>query len=161
MRQTFLPVFSKTCEYAFRATVELARASWAGERLTMPVVAQRIGAPKAFTAKVLQDLARAGIILSQRGPNGGFDLPPAHARRINLRMVMDAVGGGPEDNACVMGLGDCRASDPCPMHHSFERIKQELGRVLDTTYVHGFVQALEQGAEYKTLAVKRQGQTEN
>lgn len=154
-------MFSKTCEYAFRATVELARASLAGERLTMPVVAQRIGAPKAFTAKVLQDLARAGVVLSRRGPNGGFDLPPGHARRVNLRMVMDAVGGGPEDGACVMGLGDCKASDPCPMHHAFARIKQDLGHVLDNTFVDGFVQALDHGAQYGSLAERLQAQTEN
>lgn len=77
---TFAPetrstVFSKTSEYAFRATVVVAIASKNGERLTLTDIAERTGAPKAFTAKVLQELARAGIVTSHRGPNGALTCP--------------------------------------------------------------------------------------
>lgn len=141
-------MFSKTCEYAFRATVVVATASKNGERLTLADIAERTAAPTAFTAKVLQDLVRAGVLTSRRGPNGGFDLPPLAARKVNLRMIMAAVGDGDLDTTCVMGLRECRASEPCPLHYEFVKVKNELARVLDSTYVHGLVDALNNGTTH-------------
>lgn len=138
-------MFSKTCEYAFRATVVVAIASKNGERLTLTDIAERTGAPKAFTAKVLQDLARAGIVISQRGPNGGFDLPPLHARKVNLRMIMEAVGEDAFQNDCAMGLGRCNSEDPCPMHDQFSKVRDEMNRMLEITDVNNLVQGLNNG----------------
>ena len=138
-------MFSKTCEYAFRATVVVAMASKNGERLTLSDIAERTGAPKAFTAKVLQDLARAGIVTSQRGPSGGFDLPPLQARKVNLRMIMEAVGEDAFRNDCAMGLGRCNSEDPCPMHDQFSKVRDEMNRMLEITDVNSLVQGLNNG----------------
>jgi len=138
-------LFSKTCEYAFRATTVVAAASRNGERPTLSDIAERTASPTAFTAKVLQDLVRAGILSSRRGPGGGFDLPPIQARKVSLRMIMDAVGDDAVDTDCVMGLHECRASHPCPLHHNFVQMKQEMARILDTTYVHDLVDAYNNG----------------
>ena len=143
-------MFSKTCEYAFRATIVVAIASKNGERLTLTEIAERTGAPKAFTAKVLQDLARTGIITSQRGPNGGFDLPPIKARKVNLRMVMEAVGEDAFRTECAMGLGACNSARPCPMHDQFAKVRDELNLILETTYVHG----LANGLNNRTIRLK-------
>ena len=141
-------MFSKTCEYAFRATLVVATASRNGERLTLSDIAEQTAAPTAFTAKVLQDLVRAGILTSRRGPHGGFDLPPLAARKVNLRQIMDAMGDDDIDTACVMGLKECKASQPCPLHQDFIKVKNELARVLDNTYVHGLVDALNNGTTH-------------
>lgn len=142
----FTPVlFSKTCEYAFRATVVVALASKNGERLTLTDIAERTGAPKAFTAKVLQELARAGVLISQRGPRGGFDLPPLLARKVNLRMVMDAINEEPFHTGCAMGMKDCNSTAPCPLHEQFTRVKEEMSRILETTDVHSLMEGLNNG----------------
>lgn len=140
-------MFSKTCEYAFRATVVVAIASRNGERLTLTEIAELTGAPKAFTAKVMQDLARAGIVTSQRGPNGGFDLPPLMARKVNLRMVIKAVGDDAFSKNCAMGLGLCKSDDPCPMHDQFSKVRDELNEILETTDVHSLAQGLNNGTK--------------
>ena len=77
-------MFSKACEYAFRAATVIASASAAGERLSLKEIAEKTDAPPAFTAKVLQELAKADIILSFKGPRGGFDLAPLQARKVKL-----------------------------------------------------------------------------
>lgn len=138
-------LFSKTCEYAFRATMVVAAASRNGERPTLSDIAEQTASPMAFTAKVLQDLVRAGILSSRRGPGGGFDLPPIEARKVSLRMIMDAVGDDAIDGICVMGLQECRASHPCPLHHKFVQMKQEMTHILDATYVHDLVDAYNNG----------------
>ena len=138
-------MFSKTCEYAFRATVVVALASKNGERLTLTDIAKRTGAPKAFTAKVLQMLARGGIVNSQRGPNGGFDLPPLLAKKVNLRMIMDAIGEEPFHTGCAMGLKECDGIDPCPLHAQITRVKEEMHRVLENTDVLSLAEGLNNG----------------
>lgn len=117
-------------------------ASAHGERLTLPMIAKRAEAPRAFVAKVLQDLSRAGILDSYRGPNGGFDLLPEKAATVNLRMVMNAVGEDLPPTKCAMGIRECGVEDPCPMHHSYMSVKAELMRMLDETYVRSLVEAL-------------------
>lgn len=138
-------MFSKTCEYAFRATLVVAIASKNGERLTLADIAERTGAPKAFTAKVLQDLARAGIVVSQRGPNGGFDLPPLQARKVNLRMIMEAIGEDAFRHECTMGLGACNSDRPCPMHDLFSKVRDEMSHILEETDVHSLAEGLKNG----------------
>lgn len=138
-------MFSKTCEYAFRATVVVALASKNGERLTLTDIAQRTGAPKAFTAKVLQALARGGIVNSQRGPNGGFDLPPLQAKKVSLRMIMDAIGEEAFHTGCAMGLKECNSVAPCPLHARITRVKEEMHRVLETTDVFSLAEGLNNG----------------
>ncbi|HMN05178.1 MAG TPA: Rrf2 family transcriptional regulator [Flavobacteriales bacterium] len=142
--------FSKTCEYAFRAVVEIASASRHGNRLTMPVIAERIEAPQAFTAKVLQNLARSGVILSQRGPSGGFGMPPELAAQVNLRKVMRAIGEDVDRKACVMGLRQCGVDEPCPLHDQFVGMKDEMVRILCTTYVSNLVDDLEADRSART-----------
>ncbi|MBP8822826.1 MAG: Rrf2 family transcriptional regulator [Flavobacteriales bacterium] len=141
-------MFSKTGEYALRATMVIATASRNGERLTLERIAERTGMPKAFTAKVLQDLVRGGVMASSRGPNGGFDLTPLHARKVNLRKVLDAVGEADITNSCVMGLGGCNKDLPCPMHKDFIGIKQAIASLLDRTQVHDLVDDLNKGETY-------------
>ncbi|MCH5689348.1 Rrf2 family transcriptional regulator [Niabella sp. W65] len=65
-------MFSKTCEYAIRATIFIAQKSRQGERAGIKDIAKGIEAPEHFIAKVLQELSRKSLVLSAKGPNGGF-----------------------------------------------------------------------------------------
>lgn len=137
--------FSKTCEYAFRAVVEIALASSQGRRLTLTMIAKQTEAPEAFTAKVLQTLSKAGVLISHRGPHGGFDLPPERARQVNLHMVMQAIGEDVDRKACVMGLRQCGVDEPCPMHGQFEGMKNRMVQILESTYIDDVVRGLRMG----------------
>lgn len=147
--------FSKTCEYAFRAVVEIALASSQGRRLTLTMIAKQTEAPEAFTAKVLQNLARAGILSSHRGPHGGFDLPPEKARQVTLRMVMQAIGEDVDRKACVMGLRQCGVDEPCPMHGQFEGMKNRMVQILESTCVDDVVRGLGKGNAFSTGEIFR------
>src|SRR5690606_3766729 len=65
-------VISPTAEYALRAVVCLANAAPAPQ--TNQQIAATTKVPSAYLSKVLQGLARAGIIRSQRGLRGGYTL---------------------------------------------------------------------------------------
>jgi len=65
-------MLSQTAEYALRAIAYLAENS--DKSCTIQQIAGPTQVPAGYLAKVLQELARAGILASQRGIGGGFSL---------------------------------------------------------------------------------------
>jgi Rrf2 family protein len=80
-------------DYALRAVAELATVE--GE-LDRPVTADRLatgqGIPGKFLESILLQLRRAGIVQSQRGPDGGYRLARP-AGEISLAEVIRAIDG--------------------------------------------------------------------
>jgi Rrf2 family protein len=78
-------------DYAVRAVVELAASSSDAPR-KVDEVAQAQGIPLSFLENILTQLRSAGIVRSQRGPEGGYWL--AHpAVEVTLADVIRAVEG--------------------------------------------------------------------
>jgi Rrf2 family protein len=78
-------------DYAVRAVVELAGSSQGSPR-KVDEVAKAQGIPVSFLENILTQLRSAGIVRSQRGPEGGYWLakPPDE---VNLAHVIRAVEG--------------------------------------------------------------------
>jgi Rrf2 family protein len=78
-------------DYAVRAVVELASSSQDSPRKVDEVAqAQRI--PVSFLENILTQLRSAGIVRSQRGPEGGYWLAKP-AEEVNLAQIIRAVEG--------------------------------------------------------------------
>src|SRR5436190_23929760 len=65
-------MFSQTVEYALRAVVYLAYES--PDARTTAQIAAATKVPKDYLSKILQGLAREGIVRTQRGVGGGVSL---------------------------------------------------------------------------------------
>ena len=78
-------------DYAVRAVVELADSSQDSPR-KVDEVAQAQSIPVSFLENILTQLRSAGIVRSQRGPEGGYWLaqPP---EEVNLAQIIRAVEG--------------------------------------------------------------------
>jgi Rrf2 family protein len=78
-------------DYAVRAVVELASGSQDSPR-KVDEVAQAQSIPVSFLENILTQLRSAGLVRSQRGPEGGYWLahPP---EEVNLAQVIRAVEG--------------------------------------------------------------------
>ncbi|MDX1365867.1 MAG: Rrf2 family transcriptional regulator, partial [Arenibacter latericius] len=61
-------MFSKACEYGIKATLFIAQKSLNQQRVSLKEIASEIDSPIAFTAKILQSLARSGMVDSHKGP---------------------------------------------------------------------------------------------
>ncbi|MCK6455323.1 MAG: Rrf2 family transcriptional regulator [Phycisphaerae bacterium] len=99
---------TKAASYALLAVFEIgkrARGSGASNGVQAGEVAQKYKLPTAYAAKIMSQLARAGVLRSDRGPHGGFRLNRP-ADKITLYDVFDGVGGlMPESGtAAVPGL---------------------------------------------------------
>jgi Rrf2 family protein len=105
-------MFSQTVEYALRAVVHLADKS--PEPRTTDQIAEATLVPKAYLSKVIQGLARAGIVVSKRGIGGGVALahPPDE---LTILDVVNAVEPIARIRHCPLGL-KTHGVRLCPLH---------------------------------------------
>jgi Rrf2 family protein len=81
---------SARADYALRAAVELAAAD--GGHITAEQLARAQHIPGKFLEAILTQLRRAGLVRSQRGPEGGFWLAKP-AGEIALADIIRAIDG--------------------------------------------------------------------
>ena len=85
---------SRTSHFAVIALVHLARHD--GQSATSRDIARAEALPEQFLLKVLRALVRAGMLLSAKGPRGGYRLARP-ATTITLLSVIEAVDGPMEE----------------------------------------------------------------
>jgi Rrf2 family protein len=141
-------MFSKACEYAIRATIYVGEQSLRGERASLKAIARKIGSPEAFTAKIMQQLVRKEILYSVMGPTGGFQMDEPGTGKIKLSMVVNAIDGDAIYRGCGLGLPQCDASHPCPVHDKFAKIRDDLQEMLEGTSIHELAAGLETGLTF-------------
>jgi len=81
-------------------------ASAGADRLSARQLADRLSASRAHISKVLQRLARAGLVTSVRGPRGGFSLARP-AEQMTMLEVYEAIDGPLDDSTCLLGAPVC------------------------------------------------------
>lgn len=86
----FFMRLSARADYALRAAIELAAAE--GSHLTADQLARAQHIPGKFLEAILTQLRRAGLVRSQRGPEGGFWLARP-AEGISLADIIRAIDG--------------------------------------------------------------------
>jgi Rrf2 family protein len=135
-------MFSKTCEYAIRAMLFIAQKSREGQKVGIRAIAKNIASPEHFIAKILQDLSRKGLLQSAKGPNGGFYLEDKDFKR-SIAEIVVAVDGDRIFTGCGLGLRECSAAKPCPIHHEFKKIREQLTKTLSRASIDSFAAILD------------------
>lgn len=115
-------MLSQTVEYALRAMVCLANAPQASQSRTQLVEQTQV--PKAYLAKVMQDLCRAGLAVAQRGKHGGFMLAKP-AERITLLDVVDSVEPLQRIECCPLNIR-AHGTRLCPLHRRVDEAAAAL-----------------------------------
>ncbi len=119
-------MFSKSTEYALRATIYIARMSSDKKKVSINDIAYGIGAPRSFTAKILQHLTKdKRLIQSTPGPSGGFYINEEDKQK-SIYTVIEIMGESHIIENCVLGFAYCGEQSPCSMHHVYKHIKKDL-----------------------------------
>ena len=119
-------MLSKTSNYGIKAVLFIANESQQGRRVGVPVIAENINAPQYFTGKIVQQLAKAKLLNSIKGPNGGFEMTKAQQKGNNIRSIVEILDGDDLYTKCGLGLEQCNSSDPCPIHSSYVAIRSAI-----------------------------------
>lgn len=113
------------------AVVVLAQMALRPGRLVNAAqVAQDTGVPQPTVAKVLNVLAKRGLIASQRGAAGGYSLARP-AEEIDVAEIIQAMDGPIALTACVEAATDsCSVESLCPMRGNWERVNTAIRTAL-------------------------------
>jgi len=109
-------MLSQTVEYALRAAVYLANQAPAPR--TTEQIADVTKVPQAYLSKVMQSLARSGIVRSQRGIHGGFVLA-RQSSELTILEVVNAVDPVQRIETCPLGIAS-HGSNLCPLHRRLD-----------------------------------------
>ncbi|MDX9912195.1 MAG: Rrf2 family transcriptional regulator [Phycisphaerales bacterium] len=109
-------MFSLTTEYALRSAVCLAERY--PEMLTSQYIADVTQVPVRYLSKVLQTLAEAHLLTSQRGPSGGFALARKPSA-VTLFDIVQAVDPIQRVLTCPLNLPEHEV-ELCPLHKTMD-----------------------------------------
>ena len=119
---------TRAADYAVRVMIHLAGLP-PGKRTSRDELAEAADCPEQFLSKVLQNLTRAGLVISHRGNTGGFELPPAH-REASLLEVIEAIEGPLRLNLCLTSERGCTRQAWCPAHGVWTQAQAAMADVL-------------------------------
>lgn len=105
-------MFSDTVEYALRAIIHLAHES--PNSRTTAQIAEATRVPKDYLSKILQGLAKKGIVETQRGVGGGIALAKAPSE-LTILDVVNAVEPIKRFRTCPLNLPN-HGPNLCPLH---------------------------------------------
>jgi Rrf2 family iron-sulfur cluster assembly transcriptional regulator len=142
-------MFSKACEYGIRAVLFIAEQSQQDKRPNVNEIAKAVDSPEPFTAKICQQLARSGIILSKKGPSGGFYLEKDS--KLTLADIVASIDGDAIFRGCTLGLPECSSEHPCPVHDQFQDVRNGLKRMCENTTVLQLAGKLRKGETFLKL----------
>ena len=119
---------SKKADYGLLALQHLAVEAPAGVA-SARAIAERYDIPVELLAKVLQQLARLGLVAAQKGAHGGYYLArPAAA--ISLAEVVEAIDGPLAITACGREDERCEQFGTCTVRDPLSRVKARILSVL-------------------------------
>lgn len=116
---------TRATQFALRTLLDLAVN---GPGQTAAIAARR-GIPPAQAGKIVQQLARGGIVHTSRGAGGGVRLARA-PERMTVRQVIEAIEG-PIIVARCLAWNDCPCRQPCPVRLTLGRIQHAFEGLLD------------------------------
>jgi Rrf2 family transcriptional regulator, iron-sulfur cluster assembly transcription factor len=122
-------MLSNTCKYALRALIYLGKFSEEGKKIGIKKITEDLGISGPFLGKILQFLVKQKLLVSIKGPNGGFALA-RNPKEISLFDIITQVDGQKYFTNCLIGLEPCISHDPekplCPVHKKYNELREEI-----------------------------------
>ncbi|WNH14273.1 RrF2 family transcriptional regulator [Thalassobellus suaedae] len=118
-------MLSKSSKYAIKAVTFLALNSSKKKKVMVKDIAEPINVPQAYIAKLLQDLVRFNIVSSVRGPKGGFYLDDKNKEQ-SVFSIINVIDGEKKLSTCMLSLGSCNETKPCPLHNILSASRDEI-----------------------------------
>ncbi|MDR8390762.1 Rrf2 family transcriptional regulator [Aliifodinibius sp. S!AR15-10] len=124
-------LLSKACIYGMRAALYLASSS--NDRfIAISQISEDLDISRHFLTKILQQLTKADIMESMKGPKGGVRLKGS-GDEITLVEIVAAIDGMDILTECALGLPGCGTAKPCPLHDQWADTRDEIRKMLEDT----------------------------
>jgi len=97
-------------------------------------ISEEYGISTTLMAKVLQKLARHGLVAAKHGSSGGYQLA-RNPEQISALDVISAIDGPVLITSCVTSHGNCDATDRCSVREPLRRVNESIMNVLNTVTI--------------------------
>lgn len=128
---------NRDTDYAVRALCHLARQP--EELAAVPEMCETLRVPRPFLRRILQALARAGMLKSCRGRSGGFRLAKP-AGKITLIDVIGVFQGKVDFTRCMYHGKMCPDAKVCPMRKTLKAIEADAVERLKATTIGNLIE---------------------
>jgi Rrf2 family protein len=118
-----MKLINQDADYALKALLTVAGRG--GEVTTVSELAGILGIPRPYLRKIMQTLARAGVVRSSKGRGGGFVLGRA-AGKILLADVVRVFQGPISLHDCLFKKRICPDVRTCPLRKTIGRLESRL-----------------------------------
>ena len=122
-------MLSNTCKYALRALIYLGKYSEEDKRIGIKKISEDLNLSSPFLGKILQNLVKQKLLISTKGPNGGFALAKKSGE-ITMWDIVTKVDGEEFFTNCLISLEPCKTHDPtkplCPVHSQYDQLRSEI-----------------------------------
>jgi Rrf2 family protein len=123
--------FGVGVDYSLKALLMLADRYPSSQPLRVEEIAAVQGVPENYLRRLLIELKRGGLVLSQKGPNGGYMLarPPA---RITMADVVEIIEGDYTPVECLEDGANsfCPRDGGCPMRDVWREVRDSVVGIL-------------------------------
>jgi Rrf2 family protein len=123
---------SKKADYGLIALKHLAQHT--DESVSAREIAKEYRIPAELLAKILQRLARKGLVVSQQGTHGGYVLA-RDASKISIVDVIEALDGPIGITPCERG-SSCEQLEKCTVRDPLMAIRVKMVRILGDTSIY-------------------------
>lgn len=120
-----MKVLTKHTDYALRALLVLGARE--GEYVSAKQISEEQGIPYQFLRRILQELAKCGIVKTREGARGGVMLD-RDPQSIRIREVIEIFQGKVELSECMFRKQICSNRANCVLRHEIMRIEQMVNR---------------------------------
>ena len=135
-------MLSNSSKYALKAVLFLALHANENNKMMVKDISERINVPKAYLAKLLQELSKRKILSSSKGPKGGFYINEANKNQPIMKII-DIIDGKKRIESCVLSLEDCNEHKPCPLHALINPSRSKMIALLESKTINDLATDLE------------------
>jgi Rrf2 family transcriptional regulator, iron-sulfur cluster assembly transcription factor len=143
-------MLSSSCKYGVRAVLLIASKPAAEGKIGLKTIAGELSIPQPFLAKILQVLSKSKILVSAKGPHGGFSLMRP-ATDITLMDIVRAIDGDEFFDSCLLSGEKCNYYEPsrgvCMLHNDLRKEKVRLTRFFSSKSIDSLVKQLRKSSD--------------
>lgn len=121
---------SRDTDYATQALLFMAKASGKKNIMTVDEIVEEKNLPGRFLRRILQKLAKEGILVSHKGKKGGFSFL-RHPRNIKLTDVIEIFQGKVELTNCLLKGEVCPNVKKCALRKKLRDMSRFLNNELN------------------------------
>lgn len=120
------------------------------ENVSLNEIAEEQEIPKHFLSKILQLLVKHKLLVSMKGPTGGFNLN-RNPKEITLIEVIEAIDGLDMFDQCGIGFKRCDDEHPCPIHEDYKKVRNQIQNLFESKTLEELVDEVESGDSIVSL----------